>query len=707
MVDTPERTKLDVVAEKFAGYKKNCTGYLARCPAHDDTRPSLTISEGETGKILIHCHTGCPILAILTEVGLTTWNLMPGNKVPVGWYVYHAADGTALYQEVRYFPKSFSMERYQDGFWTPGKGVMSGVPRVPYRLPQLLASPADQEVYIVEGPKDVETLVGWQKIATTNDGGAEKWREEYNQYFKGRHVVLLPDNDAKGWDHVNDIVRNLTGIAASIKVVELPGLPEGGDVTNWKEAGGSLKQLDQLVRKTQALTSDNVGKESPAQPIPVIKIIPVSPPEPGPPPDNVGKENPPTPVQGPASTALVPPKLGDAAYYGIAGEFLKALRPYTEATDAAILAHFLPAVGTIMGPAPHHFAGNKHPPRVFTALVGPTSTGRKGTSFFPVDMLMKKVNADLWGKIKGTGLSSGEGLIAKVSDVEIRNKKTGILESYPSDEKRLYVIEEEFSRVMANMGREGNILSQVMRQAFDSGDIATLTVDPRRATGTHICFVVHTTEEDLEEYFTAIQMANGLGNRFLWFVVRSDKIMAKSVPIPDNVFQPFVDRLKKVVGMEERHVPWSTGAANRWEKEVYASLREDKPGMAGQMLARGNAIVIRLALIYALLDTPKQRMSINEKHLDAALAVWKYSEESVGMLFKSMTGDKLCDKILRLLASGPMAKDGFNRHLSAKQKKGLPIALSNLEEEKRIRKTVVKQVGAGRPSETWESVPVG
>ena len=172
--------------------------------------------------------------------------------------------------------------------------------------------------------------------------------------------------------------------------------------------------------------------------------------------------------------SVAPPVLGEDAYHGLMGEFLRGVAPYTEATDAAVLAHLIPAVGTLIGPGPTFYAGNDQPARVNSVVVGDTSSGRKGTSSYPPDKLMEDVAPDLWHLIRAGGLSSGEGLIARVADKRDKEGKP-----IPA-EKRAYVLEEEFARVLANTRREGNILSAVIRQAFDSGNLATMTVEPRQ-----------------------------------------------------------------------------------------------------------------------------------------------------------------------------------------------------------------------------------
>lgn len=123
-----------------------------------------------------------------------------------------------------------------------------GIKKPPFRLPELLAASPDEPVFIVEGEKDVLNLVGGQFVATTCAQGAGKWKVSYKHYLKGRQVVILPDNDSKGGEHAQDVARKLYGFPVSIKIVELPGLAEKGDVSDWIEAGHSPQELSDLVQ---------------------------------------------------------------------------------------------------------------------------------------------------------------------------------------------------------------------------------------------------------------------------------------------------------------------------------------------------------------------------------------------------------------------------------------------------------------------------
>jgi hypothetical protein len=177
-------------------------------------------------------------------------DLMPARtpaarRNPVACYEYFDANRNLLYQVLRYAPKSFSQRRPgPKGRWI---WKLDGTPRVLYRLPELLAADRLVPVYIPEGEKDVDRLTAQGLIATTNPNGAGKWHADYNQYLKGRKVVLLPDNDSPGRAHAEAVAASLHGIAESVQILPLPDLPEKGDVSDWLDAGHSGQDLVKLV----------------------------------------------------------------------------------------------------------------------------------------------------------------------------------------------------------------------------------------------------------------------------------------------------------------------------------------------------------------------------------------------------------------------------------------------------------------------------
>jgi hypothetical protein len=163
----------------------------------------------------------------------------------VAEYDYRDEAGDLVFQVVRYEPKDFRQRRPKPGGgwdWT-----VKGVKQVPYRLPKLLAADSAQAVFVVEGEKDAENLARIGLQATCNAGGAGKWTDDHAEFLRGRRVIILYDNDDAGHNHAQRVAHTLNGVAESVRVVELTGLPDKGDVTDWIAAGGTKTELTQLA----------------------------------------------------------------------------------------------------------------------------------------------------------------------------------------------------------------------------------------------------------------------------------------------------------------------------------------------------------------------------------------------------------------------------------------------------------------------------
>jgi putative DNA primase/helicase len=227
-------------------------GYMALCPCHDDNNLSLSIRHGQDGRVLLYCHAGCDFDAICAATGLDAKDLFPAEpankpkKREVAVYDYTDEDGNLLFQKVRYEPKDFRC-RVLDGSggWTY---TINGVRRILYNLPAVIES---RIVFIVEGEKDANLLIQNGYTATCNFDGAgkdnSKWRPEYNPYFQGKSVYLVPDNDLTGKRHCAAIYDNLKDVAADIRIVELPGLADKSDVSDFFANGGTIEEFNQVL----------------------------------------------------------------------------------------------------------------------------------------------------------------------------------------------------------------------------------------------------------------------------------------------------------------------------------------------------------------------------------------------------------------------------------------------------------------------------
>lgn len=181
------------------------------------------------------------------------------SKFIAAEYDYTDERGEVLYQVCRKNPKGFFQRRPDGkGGW---ENNLNGVRRVLYRLPELLESDPSATVFVCEGEKDVDALRSLGLVATTNPGGAEKWRNEYSNHLRRRHVVILPDNDESGRKYSEQVSKSLDGIVASVKVLRLPGLPEKGDVSDWLNADGNAVRLRELASEQSDLACSALSVE--------------------------------------------------------------------------------------------------------------------------------------------------------------------------------------------------------------------------------------------------------------------------------------------------------------------------------------------------------------------------------------------------------------------------------------------------------------
>jgi hypothetical protein len=244
---------LQNVLSRLRGVRKDGKGWKALCPAHDDRKPSLKVDEAEDGKVLLKCFAGCGTEDIIAAIGLKMSDLYPEPKQRpvdpgrvVATYDYRDASGKLLFQVCRTADKRFFQRRPDGkGGWINGLG---DVKPVLYRLPEVLQAVKQGEtIFIPEGEKDVDNLARLGLAATCNPMGAGKWRDHYSEHLRGAKVVILLDNDEPGRKHAQQAAKSLYGKAASVKVLELPGLPEKGDISDWLAAGGTREELLELA----------------------------------------------------------------------------------------------------------------------------------------------------------------------------------------------------------------------------------------------------------------------------------------------------------------------------------------------------------------------------------------------------------------------------------------------------------------------------
>jgi hypothetical protein len=327
-----------------------------------------------------------------------------------------------------------------------------------------------------------------------------------------------------------------------------------------------------------------------------------------------------------------------AAFHGLAGEVTGLIDPQTESDPVAVLGALLVFFGAAVGRGPYRPVGaTRHRANLFAVVVGPTSRSRKGTALGWVRHLFALADP-VWldGGVKG-GLSSGEGLIAAVQD------------GLPAH-GGLLALEEEFAQVLRCADRDGNILSTVLRQAWDGLPLSTLTRKaPLHAAEPHVSLFGHCTRPELLDSLGRHDSSNGVANRVLWLCATRSKLRpdgGEAVDLSDQANA--LDRTIAAARAVEM-VGRTAAARDLWHAE-YPRLTADRPGLHGLVTSRAEAHVLRLSLLYALLDGCDQ---IDVCHLRAALALWDYSDRSCRWIFGQGTGDATADDILAALTAAP------------------------------------------------------
>jgi putative DNA primase/helicase len=254
--------KTEEILSRLYQVKRNGNGWTAICPAHADKSPSLSVKK-EIGKTLVRCFAECPVERICEAIGIEVKDLfdnsidfetnglkprqeMSERKV-TATYDYTDEHGNLLFQTIRYEPKDFRQRRPdRNGGWIWN---LKDTRFVLYRLPEVVAS---QLVYLVEGEKDVETIRAHALPATCNPMGAGKWRDEYSESLRGKTVVILRDNDQPGLIHAEKVASRIFEVAQEVVVVDLPNLPEKGDVSDYFQNGGTVDELIDLVARAES-----------------------------------------------------------------------------------------------------------------------------------------------------------------------------------------------------------------------------------------------------------------------------------------------------------------------------------------------------------------------------------------------------------------------------------------------------------------------
>jgi hypothetical protein len=391
------------------------------------------------------------------------------------------------------------------------------------------------------------------------------------------------------------------------------------------------------------------------------------------------------------------PILHEDALHGLAGDFVRRVSPHSEADVSALLAQFLCLFGAAAGPSPHMVVeATTHRARLFVLLAGATATGRKGTSLDQNRRIFRIADAEWLEGAEVGGLASGEALIERLKERE----------GNPARGRGAVIVEHEFSRIMAVASREGSLLSPIIRDAWDRDEVKhNVRKSPIIAQGIHPAAIAHTTIEELKARLESIEIANGFANRFaLVCVRRGRRLPFGGSQLTDHDLAPLGKRLRSALenARETERIDWHHAARPLWER-FYMTWPEPT-GLLGAVTARTEAQILRVAMLYALLDGERL---ISVRHLRAAFAFWSYCFDSAQFIFGATLGDNVADRILEALRNAYPAgldrealRGEFSRHQTSER---VARAVATLE-ARSLARTEATQT-CGRPRLTSYALP--
>ena len=398
-------------------------------------------------------------------------------------------------------------------------------------------------------------------------------------------------------------------------------------------------------------------------------------------------------LEAPPGCSEAPP---DCVYSGLPGAIVGLLAPHTEADPLAILGQLLVGAGSVVGRgAWFAVEATRHHANEFVVLVGDSAKARKGSSFDHVAGLLSRADPGFPRRTR-TGLSTGEGLVWVVRDPA--GSDPG------AEDPRLLVVEPEFVSVLKATGRDVSTLSPVLRLAWDGRPLQLLTrTTPARASAAHVCVIGHITASELRAHLHATEVTNGFLNRFVLLACRRVRLLPEGGDPDPLAGTGLCEELRASLDWARTAgaLRFSVEARMAWW-EAYASLSQAADGPHGAMCARAEAHVVRLALIYALLD---RSPAIETHHLEAALALWDYAARSAAWALDLASGDPLVEQIhVALLA----ASDGLTRtelrdlFWHNQSAHAIDVALGSLVRSRRARSR--RESTGGRPAERWRAV---
>ena len=683
------------MAADLDGVRRQGHGYKAKCPAHEDHNPSLSIAQA-SDRILLKCHAGCATESIMMALGRSMSDLFAPNA-PLAAPVQVAPalpplcsrivdslhrrlnddvrsdlrEHRGLTSEVIDRYRLGVKRRYGDLYvsipicdrvgsvtnirlWLPPRYRRQNMPKIIswetgrgkaewYPIDQLITP----NLVVTEGEMDALALISAGVPAITVTGGASTWLDDFSKALAGKKVTLVMDNDEAGRVGAKKRSDGITNWAGECRVVKWPkDRPEGWDVTDElvKNGADSLKVILQAA--------EVAAVESAAGPNSKLIVAPKS---------TITDDVPDFPLDLPSSV-----------WRGIVGDYRDMLQSTTEAPDSYHLFTFLTCCGSLFGRRVYIEYGRRLFVNLYVAIVGPTCSARKSTSLGHAEDVVRDADPS-WTILRG--LSTAEGLLAQIADPPRNQNNNGASTGLGgTTDKRLLVWLSELSSLLrkAKQERVSNIVP-LLTEAFDCPRNLQLPTraDPITVTDPFVSLLCASTPAWLEADLSNRDILGGFANRFL-YVLGEPK---NPIPFPDppdvNLRTGIVNQLSKVnegLPADGMEVHLTANAKEIWHG-FYVRWRSLRWGdeIQDAVLQRIPDMTLKIALIYAALE---KQSEINAEILSAAIDATGYGAASAQRIFGDFNKSKrrkLEDRVVQVLGDrGPMRRSVLHQAVSGR-----------------------------------------